>query len=74
MDTIITPQMLIVGSLVALLLVALVARHFAQRRHDHGTSNRFGADHSHDIFEMSRRTQAEEHRNERDRLAPTLNH
>lgn len=72
MDTTFTPQMLIVGGLVVLLLVAMLVRNFAQRRRGQGPSNRFGADHSQDIFEMTRRTQAEENGKECDRLASTL--
>jgi len=53
-------------------LVALVARHFVNNKHAQGPRNRFGADHSQDIFEMSQRTQADEQRKERERTAPTL--
>ncbi|MES2950380.1 MAG: hypothetical protein V4858_17695 [Pseudomonadota bacterium] len=62
----ITPQMLILGGLVVLLLVALVARHFDQRRHTHGSRKRFGVDHSQEIFEMGKRTRAEAQRRERE--------
>jgi len=72
MDAFITPQNLIIGGLVILLLVALVARYFVRHKHTEGSHNRFGADHSQDIFEMSQRTQAEEQRLERERTAPTL--
>jgi uncharacterized membrane protein YccC len=67
----VTPQMLIIGSLIAWLLVALVARHFDQRRHTHGTHHRFGDDHSDAIAEMGNRTRLEAQRNERERLMAT---
>ena len=67
----VTPQMLIIGSLIALLLVALVARHFDQRRHTHGTHHRFGDDHSDAITEMGNRTRLEAQRKERERLMAT---
>ena len=71
MDTTLTPQMLVIGSLIALLLVALVARHFDQRRHAHGSHHRFGEDHSQAITEMGQRTLAEAQRIERERLDAT---
>ncbi len=64
MEALITPQNLVIGGLVILLLVALVARYFEQRRHTHGSHNRFGTDHSQDILEMGRRTRAEAQRKE----------
>lgn len=64
----VTPQMLIIGSLIAVLLVALVARHFDQRRETHGTHRRFGDDHSDAITEMGNRTRAEAQRKERERM------
>jgi hypothetical protein len=66
-----TPQMLIIGSLIALLLVALVARHFGQRRHTNGTHHRFGDDHSDAIAEMGNRTRLEAQRKDRERLMAT---
>lgn len=70
-----TPQMLLIGGLIAILVVALIARYFDQRRHTHGSHNRFGDDHSQAITEMGNRTRAEAQRKERERLiasAPTL--
>jgi hypothetical protein len=72
MDAAVTPQMLIIGSLIALLLVGLVARHFDQRRHTTtGAHRRFGDDHSDAITEMGNRTRAEAQRKERERLNDT---
>ena len=72
MDTAaVTPQMLVIGSLIALLLVALIARHFGAGRHTHGSHHRFGDDHSDAIAEMGKRTRAEEQRRERERLIAT---
>jgi uncharacterized membrane protein YccC len=72
MDTAaVTPQMFIIGCLIALLLVALVARHFYQRRQTHGTNRRFGDDHSDSITEMGNRTRLDAQRKERERLMAT---
>ena len=70
----VTPQILIIGSLIALLLVALVARHFDQRRHTNGSHSRFGDDHSQAITEMGNRTRAEAQRKERERMLATSPH
>ena len=72
MDAFITPQNLAIAGLVILLLVALVARYAMKGRRNQEPSNRFGVDHSQDIFEMSQRTRADEQRKERERTAPTL--
>jgi hypothetical protein len=71
MDAVATPQLLIVGSLIAVLLVALVARYFDQRGHTHGAHSRFGDDHSQAITEMGNRTRAEAQRKENERLVAT---
>ncbi|MEO7108460.1 MAG: hypothetical protein ABIZ09_18950 [Rhodoferax sp.] len=62
-----SPQMIIIGSLIAVLVVGLVARYFGQRSHTHGSHNRFGVDHSQDIFEMGNRTRAAALRKENER-------
>ena len=69
MEITLNPQMLIIGGLIVLLLVALVARQFGQSRHTDGSHNRFGDDHSQAIAEMGERTRLEAQRKERDRLA-----
>jgi uncharacterized membrane protein YccC len=77
MDAAVTPQILIIGSLIALLLVALVARHFEHRRNPRTSHGRYGDDHSQAITEMSQRTLAEAQRKEREQLArttPNLGH
>ena len=71
MDASLTPQLLIIGSLIALLLVALLMRHFDQRRNTHGSHHRFGDDHGDAITEMGNRTRAEAQRKERERLMAT---
>lgn len=68
MEAAATPQMLIIGSLIAILLVALIARFFDQRRHTEGSHGRFGDDHSQAIMEMGNRTRAEAQRKERERM------
>ncbi|MES2581091.1 MAG: hypothetical protein V4627_00115 [Pseudomonadota bacterium] len=65
------PQILILAGLVVLLLVALLARHFEQRRNPRASRSRFGDDHSQAITEMGNRTRAEAQRKERERLAQT---
>ena len=71
MNTAATPQMLIIGSLIAILLVALIARYFDQRGNNHGSHSRFGDDHSQAITEMGNRTRAEAQRNDRDHMTGT---
>ena len=71
MDAALTPQLFIIGSLIALLVVALLARHFVQRRNTHGSHHRFGDDHGDAITEMGNRTRAEAQRKERERLMAT---
>lgn len=72
MEVAVNHQMLIIGSLIALLLVSLIARHFS--RHSHGSHSRYGDDHSAAITEMGNRTRAEAQRKERERLAATSPH
>ncbi len=72
MDAFITPQNLTIAGLAVLLLVALVARFFASDKQTQGSHNRFGVDHSQDIFEMSQRTQAENQRLAHEPAATTL--
>ena len=71
------PQMLIVAGLVLLLVVALVARYFNNRKNPNTSRSRFGEDHSQAITEMGNRTRAEAQRRERERLdetTPNLSH
>jgi hypothetical protein len=71
MDAAANPQMIIIGSLIAILLVALIARHFDQRRQPDGAKGRFGDSHSQAITEMGNRTRAEAQRKERELTSAT---
>ena len=71
------PQMLILAGLILLLLVALVARYFDNRKNPNTSRSRFGEDHSQAITEMGDRTRAEAQRKQRERLdetTPNLSH
>lgn len=72
MEVAVNHQMLIIGSLIALLLVSLIARHFS--RNSQGSHGRYGDDHSQAIAEMGMRTRAEAQRKERERMAATTPH
>ena len=65
------PQMLTLAGLILLLLVALIARYFDNRKNPNTPRSRFGEDHSQAITEMGNRTRAEAQRRERERLDET---
>lgn len=71
------PQMLTLAGLILLLLVALIARYFDNRKNPNTSRSRFGEDHSQAITEMGNRTRAEAQRRERewlDETTPNLSH
>ena len=66
MQTLFTPQTLALLGLVALLILALLARRFQQHGHPPKEHSRYGPDHTQDIADLAQRTRAEAERKERE--------
>jgi len=71
METLITTQSLTIGGLVVLLVVALAARYFVQRKQRRPQHQSHGLDHSQAMADLTNRTRAAAERKERELLGAT---
>lgn len=71
METFISTQSLTIGGLVVLLVVALAARYFVQRKQQHDQHQSYVLDHRQAMTDLGNRTRAAAERKERELLGAT---